>query len=250
MLIQLDPRAGSGDLKPLLEGRVSLLFKQMDYADAAFDGFGPKGPVRVGVEIKKLDDILGSLTDERFTGHQLPGLLADYQVVYLLIEGTWRQGVQGQIQQLKLIKFIGGEKQQWCDARTRLTWSAFSRWRQTLTWKCGVHFAYTNNRTETAQLLIDLAAWWAKPWSKHKAHQAFDPQVHLNPRRLLLVKPGMVGRMIKELPGIGFEKHRAVVRHFGTVYNAVTAPQAEWEKIQGIGKLMAERIFKALRSKC
>lgn len=251
MIIGLDPRAGSGDLAPLLEHRVSLQVQQREYGDAWFEGQGPRGPVKIGVEIKKIQDAATCMVDQRFAGHQLPGLLGDYNVVYLVLEGTYRCGGDGSLLIERIVKWPGGSKTISSPAKGGgIDFSRFERWLTSIEEKAAVRLRHTSGRLETAQLLIDLAAWWAKPWASHSALQAFDPQLHLRPDRVLLVKPGFVARVIKEFPGIGWDKHKGVLRRFPTVLAAVEAPIPEWESIPGIGKTLAARIFGALRRKC
>lgn len=53
--------------------------------------------------------------------------------------------------------------------------------------------------------------------------------------------------MIGEAPGIGWEKSQRVLAHFGSVHAAVNASVEEWMKIEGVGRTMAERIYRSYR---
>ena len=46
---------------------------------------------------------------------------------------------------------------------------------------------------------------------------------------------------------MGEKKSRAVTKHFRSVLQMVNAERAEWEKIEGIGKVLAERIHGEIR---
>lgn len=239
MRIYLDPRAGSGDLAPLLQDRVSLVIEQMPFGDAAFDGHGPKGLCGVGVEIKKLNDVLDCAISKRFAGRQMPGMRETYDYCYLLIEGRWGMGERGQIQQV----FRKGPVNVVNEPKTPLTYSGFSRWINTIAIKAGFVTFRTNSREETADMLVSLATWWAKPWADHHAHQALDRSLHNHPSRMPLTKPGQQRIMIGESPAIGWEKSQRVLQHFGSIHAAVNAPVEEWMKIDGIGRKTAETIY-------
>lgn len=243
MIITLDPRAGSGDLKPLLEDRVTVHMVQMPFGDAAFDGHGPNGLCGVGVEIKKLDDVLDCAIDKRYSAHQLVGMWGMYDFCYLLIEGRWHQGPNDRI--MKVTR--KGQFTFMAEAKTPLAYSSFMRWINTIRVKAAVYDIYSFSREGTASLLVDLAKWWAKPWKDHSAHLALDRALYHRPDKVLLTKPSQQRTMVGESPGIGWEKSQRVLQHFGSIHAAVNAPVAEWLKIEGIGPKTAEFLYRFYR---
>ncbi len=56
----------------------------------------------------------------------------------------------------------------------------------------------------------------------------------------------MLRRVAKELPGIGWERSLAVEKHFVSVLAMMLAKSPEWEKVDGIGKTLAQKIVKAI----
>ena len=73
-MILIDPREGSKDLLPLMPLGLAHL-SALPYTDACWNGLGPGGAaVIVGVERKRVGDMLACLKDGRFVGHQLPGM--------------------------------------------------------------------------------------------------------------------------------------------------------------------------------
>ena len=62
---------------------------RMDYGDAMVTGNGPCGQVDIGIERKRIGDLVNSITTGRLSGHQLPGLLAQYYKVYIIVEGMY-----------------------------------------------------------------------------------------------------------------------------------------------------------------
>ena len=73
--ITVDPRAGSADLfEPLKARKLPVRLSKLEAGDVAFIGNGPEGrPVPVGIEYKKLPEMLGCFRD-RFAGHQIIGM--------------------------------------------------------------------------------------------------------------------------------------------------------------------------------
>ena len=88
-MIFVDDRVGSRELMRYLPPQLAELTR-LQFGDAMWLGNGPDGPLHIGVEIKAIGDMLKSIVDGRFAGHQLPGLLRDFHVVYLIVEGKYR----------------------------------------------------------------------------------------------------------------------------------------------------------------
>jgi ERCC4-type nuclease len=251
-MITIDDRAGSGDLVSYLRPRAEL--GRLEFGDASLEGEGPDGlPILVGVEIKTCGDALKCLTDGRFAGHQLPGLVSSYNVVYLLVEGDWRRDMKSGLLQFKWLR---KGKSQWYDASIgarRFMWSDFDRWFMTMEIKGGIRVRFVRDRLETAQFLKDLDKWWAVDgWDSHQSHRAFDESGGLTRPselmdRAMLTRPGLVRLVAKELPGVGWGKSQAVEKAFPTVADMVMASEKTWAGIDGIGKTMAARLYASLR---
>jgi len=92
MTLLVDSRVGSKDLAKPLSAKLAVL----EFADAMFvgGGLGDK-PIFIGIEVKTVKDALSCVVSGRFAGHQLPGLVKGYDVVYLIVEGRWRADKEG-----------------------------------------------------------------------------------------------------------------------------------------------------------
>lgn len=238
----IDYRTGSGDLVQYIPKTIATL-GTLQFGDASILGQGPQGrPVPVGAEIKKLSDVLQCIQDGRFAGHQLPGLLNSYEVVYLVVEGIWRSDPNSGI--LETWKNKG-----WTPAvigREKFMADSLMAWEITMESRAGVRIRHTSSRRETAQFLVTLDRWWQKEWDSHKSHLAFDRTPGpLEP--IHLVKPSVLRRVAKELPGLGWQKTLAVAGKFKTIGEMVNADVSEWQKIEGIGRVMAERIVRVIK---
>lgn len=88
-MILVDTRAGSKELIEPLEARgLPVDPVTLEFGDVAFEGRGEHGKaVFVGIEYKKLSELVQAMNDGRFAGHQLPGMVQTYDYRYLLVEG-------------------------------------------------------------------------------------------------------------------------------------------------------------------
>jgi ERCC4-type nuclease len=236
-MITIDRRQGSGDLlRHFPAGRGSL--GDLEFGDFSFIGKGPQGvPVFIGVERKTLADLISSASSGRLQGHQLPGMLSSYNYCYLVLEGVWTVK-DGDLQHWRRGKWsrVGG-----------MSARGLHSLLNTLSTIAGFQVVRTDNPQNTVSWLLDLADWWGKPYDRHRGHLGF--QVEPRPSTLLS-KPNLVRRVAKELPGVGWERSKAVADHFGSVWHMVTSNQDEWRTIPGIGKTMSASIVDALHRTC
>src|SRR3954466_6367631 len=88
--VLVDDRIGSGNMVGLLRHwSVPVDCVRLDFGDAAFIGNGPDGPTRIGIEIKAVKDAVSCMVDGRFASQQLPGLVSEYDKVWMLVEGPY-----------------------------------------------------------------------------------------------------------------------------------------------------------------
>jgi ERCC4-type nuclease len=240
-MILLDRRIGSSDLYAPLRARgLPVELTTLDIGDACWLGRGRgDAPIPCGVEIKRVGDLLSSITSGRLSGYQLPKLVREYSHVWLVIEGRYRPGPDGLLETRQGLMWTpqGGQRQ-------ALTFSALEGYLTTLEVRAGLHLRRTFDRHETAAVIASLYQWWTgKAYEEHKAHVALrSPILDAG----LIYKPSLKRRIAAELPGIGIEKSGAVATHFPTVRALVTAEPDEWLQIPGIGKILASRIVAAL----
>lgn len=241
--MRVDTRAGSGPLIPLLQRRgvKGVEAATLLYGDIAIDGNGPEGmPIAVGVEYKKLGDMLQCIDNGRFVGHQLPGMLDCYNVIWLVVEGIWRENPASGILEVPRGPI-------WSPIRSgngHAMASSLVGFLMTMEQKVGIRVMRTGTQSQTLDWLFHLNKWWtSKTYEEHRAHLAFD-----NSQALALIsRPGLVRRISKELPGLGIGKSGPVARRFPTVLDMVLASESDWAAIEGIGKVMAHRIVKAIQ---
>jgi hypothetical protein len=234
-MISVDPRVGSGDLKDLLTARgLPARHLHLDYGDVCFPGDGKDHhPVMIGVELKRVGDLLSCITDGRFSGHQLPGLLANYHRVYLIVEGlkrsddgslvTW----QGQGRGWRPIPW----------GRKSWMWVAMDHWLISMEEKANVVVVHTSNRKETVEHIHSRYTWWAVDgWEAHKSHLDFDKVKFTGDTGINFGRQSHVRLIAKECPSIGWERSKYVEHHFGKDEKAVgrmwEATAQEWADIE------------------
>ena len=215
--ITVDDREGSGKLAPLLAGRgLPVSLGRIPFGDISFVGSGMGGePVTVGVEVKTVRDVLQCITNGRFAGYQLPGLVQSYQQVYLLIVGEVKACIGNGLLQ---VRGHGG----WQDATVgsrRFMYKDLHTWLLTIQIKGGIGIVTCSNYNEAILWLSGLWGWWTvKGWEEHKAHLALNTTMESQLRdRALLIQPSLVRRVAAQLPGVGFDKSGKIAERYGTV---------------------------------
>jgi len=213
----------------------------LPFGDFMFEGNGPDGLMLIGVERKTISDLVGSIQSGRLSGHQLPGMVKEYDFSYLLVEGKWSvDRVTGNIR----LPRPKGEKS-WKERGMSL--NAVWNYLHSVGALCGIHVIQTQGRDETVQRLIALSNWWAKEWDDHKSMDALGAVKKVAIVDTYGQKLSLASMMAAQLPGVGATKARSVADKFLTVNAMASASVESWMEIDGIGKMMAARIYNAFR---
>lgn len=244
----LDPRIGSGELLASFKPYdVDVEVVQLDAADIAHAGNGPDGPCLVGYERKIVTDLVASMRSDRLSGSQLSRLLEQYQFPHIIVEGIWQAGDNGEIE-------VRGGAKHWIPLRVgsrSVLYREVDHYLATLENRVGVNVVRTSNKAQTVAYLVSRYKWWNdKEWDKHDSFKAiYNPPVPRQPGRVgfSMPQPGPVEQFAAILPGIR-EKAWAAGKKFDTIHDMVNASQKELSGVDGIGKVLAERIWKWLRT--
>lgn len=244
-MISIDSRKGSGDMRDLFPRDMDVSITTLDFADFFFLGNGPDGSLTtIGVERKAIRDLLNSMVTGRFSGHQLPGLIQQYDYVYLLVEGVWRFNPDSGVMET----LNGAFWTDLCIGQRRFMAKEVVGWLNTLSIKAGVHVVYSTSRRESVQTICALYHWWnSKQFDSHisylspnKTHRGYQGEV-------ALTKPPLVRRMASELAMVGWGKSKGVADRFSSVMEMVLASEQEWMDVPGIGRTIAQSAVKELR---
>jgi len=263
-MIFVDSRTGSKELKPYFT--VDNLLVSLDYGDVTFTGNGPEGEVTIGIERKRIGDLLGSIESGRLSGHQLPGLLETYDVVYLFVEGITKADKTDD--SLWVSTTGGATFKKASHGNRKWTAGAVDHYLTTLETRLGVHLRHTVSPKHTAKRIEYLYEYWQKPWERHNSHLALhkgkdfrikeDKKVVFMPDSML-EKPSLVRKISAELPGVGVRRSMDVHKAFTlptdgkdewrAVDRMWRASIEEWGKVEGFGKVSSRQAWEALHGK-
>jgi ERCC4-type nuclease len=228
-MILVDSRVGSVDLAdPLRDMGLPVEVTQLTFGDVCFEGRGNNDkPVLVGVELKKLSDLVSSLRTGRLSGHQVPGMIGPdgaYDFAWIVVEGTWRVGASGVIETPHR---FGG----WKSLPGKMTGSEMEKRLLTLEMLCGLHIRFTTNRAATLHCLATLFRWWNdQSMDRHSTHLV----EHTSHGFLPLSE---FRQVVKRLPGVGLQASLAAETWFGgNLITAFNAPAEEWAEIFTVDK--------------
>jgi len=253
-MIFLDPRFGEtkqapgserlAAFKKDLEGfGADVVVQQMEFGDAAFIGNGPDGPIKVGIELKTIKDLINGMQTKRLAGHQIPGLLETYGRTYLVVEGFYRAGRPSGILEMPYGRrwrgFYAGKRPIfWADVEKFLTGLE----------EVGVRLRRTRTPHETARVIAQvLQGFWNKDYAAHRSLDVvYTAQPLLNRDDEATARIRRVLVALKS--GVGDGRSKDVARAFGSIYGLVTADVNAWSGVEGIGKTIAAKTVQAIRA--
>ena len=245
-----DPRdsrrtLGEDMLKLLLAHRTApqAVSATLTAGDFCFPGNGPNNiPVLVGVERKRLRDMINSMRKGRYSGEQLPKLFDHYEYIYLILEGRWKSDwktgylVHKPYARWEYLSYNSSSSSAPIHA---LELSSFLTDITTLT---PVKLIRTEDERDTVNALVTLAHCWAKPWDKRESHV----QAIHQPDQYITEKASTLRRVAFAIRGIGWERSRTVEEHFGSVEDMATASVERWGKLPGFGKVLSRQVWNQL----
>lgn len=249
-MILVDYRAGSHELvAPLQQAGLPVEETTLPAGDVAFVGRGEKGKeVLIGVEYKKLSELVTSLRDERLQGHQLPKMdEAGYDHAWLLIEGELLYDATGKLQ-----RRVKWPKRGFKPLPGGMTVGELLK-RVTVLHLCGgLNPWWTQDRRQTVTWLeILYRTWTDKALDQHKSHLGIYHAPTLTP-----VSPER--RTLMTLPGIGQRASGAVLERFGSLHRALLARPEDWAEIETqddkgntrrLGMKLAVKVYEFIHNK-
>lgn len=243
----IDSATGSNELEiPLRKMGLPVEKMHLEFGDIAFMGRGEGGaPLYVGIELKKVGELVTSLRTKRFQGHQLLGLTRDFDRRYLLIEGDFHHDDQG-----RAVVFRGTGKPKPLPGAPSAV--ALEQEVINLQTRGGCWVRHTATRRDTLRFILACFRYWTdKDLDAHKSHMAiYAPDLDKG----LLTPPSDFRKALTVLlPGIGFAVSKAVEDYVGAeerlrvqVLRVLGMKEAEWATLEiphrgGSKKLGASR---------
>lgn len=241
-MILVDSRIGSVELIPYIQ-RVGAKVERssLEYGDCCFEGNGPNGKICIGVERKKMGDLLNCIDDSRYSAHQLPGMASMYNKSILIVEGVWKPDtVTGY-----LMEFV--TTLTWRPYRQRSQMTRYSKlFRYMLSIQLsGIVVIVSRDIEQTAYNIYEMFSYFQKPWDQHTS--LLEMQKLNIPS--LTGRPSLVQRWAAEIDGIGVKHSQDALKIFKTPYDLARSDETEWIKLPGIGAKLALSIIKQIHGK-
>lgn len=268
--LKIDYRRGSGELEKNFQ-RYGVTVKKttLDFGDFEWAGNGATGKNVVGVERKKIEEIITSITDDRLAGRQIKGMVDTFDERYLVVEGIWRLGPDDEVQTYRGRDKLG--KPMW--QSQGMHGGALINFMMSMAFRAGTVPWRTTSMEETVSFVVFQYRSWQKNWAEHKAHDAvYAPASavgngwaanHSLRQRIV----SQCETVAHQLPGLG-DKAAWAARHFKRVRAMLGLTDVEWEERRAglverwaampwktkqgaarkLGKAGAEKIVEALDS--
>lgn len=242
-MLLIDNRVGSKELaEPLANLGLPVELTTLEFGDISFAGRGIGGEVlQIGIEFKKLGELVQALSSGRLAGHQLPGMVQGYERRYLLIEGEWITNAAGMLQRRTgqgEYKPLPGAPPVAELLKRLLTYAH----------RGGMTPWPTKSRADTLRWIAAAYRFWTdKDLDEHKSHIAiYNADVDSR----LGAPTSQFRHTASTLPAIGAEASRAAELKFGSIYEAVIASADDWAGLEVNGKRLgtkrAEAIVRAI----
>ena len=221
----------------------TVLPKHLPVGDFCFTGEGPKGPALIGVERKRIKDMLSSVRTGRMA-EQLVGMLNHYDYSFLVLEGTFRTNWYSGILEDKYGRdyspvtvgkstFLGLELESTVSSILATT---------------PVRYIRTRNERETVEWLISLNHAFSKPWDRQLAKVA---AIHQPEQYATVGKASTLRRVGHALSGLGWERSGVLEQNYNSVWDVMSVdpnckcirPAKDYEKLPGFGKVLSKRVW-------
>jgi len=216
--------------------------KTLHAGDFMFTGSGPGDePVLIGIERKRMKDMVNSIRKGRLSGEQIPKLLR-YDYPYIILESRWKTDwVTGQLME----KWGRNWEPVFSGTRQIMTGLELNSFLNDIRDHTPIQILHTEEERQTVEMAVALAYSWAKPRSKrHHQSDIYRPFQYQTAE-----KASTVRRVSYALEGIGWEKSLEIEAHFPTVEAMVGAGVEEWGKLPGFGKVLSKKVYGQLHGK-
>ena len=225
--LRIDDRIGSVELAdPLRKRGLPVVVERMEAADLAWESERDGERVVVGVERKRIDDVLTCIRTRRWSDHQLPAMREACDVIVLLIEGIWQAGEDGELKVWRR----GGWGHPAVGQRPASMLRSFAL---TQMFKAGVHVVFSATTTSTLDWLQETYWWWSADGGYARHHSdgggVYLPQPTIG-------KLNDVGRMACVIDGLGPTWAVWVQEAFKSPADAMQAGIKRWASIEAVSK--------------
>lgn len=252
-MILLDDR--ERDLLPAFKpfGDCTVETTRLEAGDVCFQGNGPdgEGTLLIGIERKKIGDLVNSMRDRRLGAFQAPLVASTYDIRYLVVEGIWQLGAGGALEELRGRDWraVAGRK------REPVLWREVDSFLSSLEEFFSFRIKQTKNERETAAWVVSRYKYWQKRYDQHHTHQqVYAPvpdrgtgkkagfiSLEQEIRALYGPRGVLIWKMSAQYDGID-RKANEVAKMFCCPTGMTTATVKDWLRIPGVGDKLAKQI--------
>jgi len=171
----------------------------------------------------------------------------DYLI--LLLEGAMRASPEDGLLEVPVWGInnrTGRRAEIWTPVKPTMMHSRFTQYLLELQLLAGILVFQTRDVQQTAAVVQALYSFFQKPISDHSSLKQFYTE---RPPQVVLMRPGLVKRVAKELDGIGWTRAGDVAVYFDSVRSMINATESEWKKIPGIGAKIAKSVVASISGK-
>lgn len=242
-MLFIDPRLGSRELLSPLRGKglvCELADPELPYGDVCFEGYGPDGVMTVGIEHKKLHDIMDCIEDHRYSAHQLVGMKKMYGESWLMIEGYWKPHSESAylMEGFKSGTSWGMYRERGSGGRPTM-YSKLYRYLISVR-RAGVYLDCPKDREQSVQNIHEIYHYYQK-----KTHTSM---VELQKAALPVLsgKPPLVRLWGNALTDVGAKYSLEAQGLFRTPIRLANSNEEEWLRIKGIGVSTSQQIIREI----
>lgn len=246
----IDRATGSNELEePLRRMGLPVEVMHLEYGDVAFMGRGEAGaPLYIGIELKKVGELVTSLRTKRLQGHQLLGLCQDFDRRYLLIEGDYHHDDKG-----RATVFRGHGRPKPLPGAFNAV--ALEQEILNIQTRGGCWVRHTTTRRDTLRFILAAYRYWTdKDLDEHKSHLAvYSPDFDKG----LLSPPSDFRKALQVLlPGVGFAASKRIEEECwdeklkrGSFGKLMLKPEVWWAELETFDKKGHAKKLGASRAK-
>jgi len=223
------------DLIPIFGS--SAIPAAIPHGDFTFQGLWEEGKViSLCGDRKKFPDLVQCIGDHRHLDQVRAAREAGFDFIFVVLEAEWRDK-DGQAQY---------KRSGWRDAGIET--ARVQAYLLQLQYYGGVNVFQTKNKQETVRLVLALEKMFQSPPEDHSSLLGF----HTQPAPLVSLygKPSFLRRVLKELPGIGWELSERIelraLEKGAELKDMMDWYYTDWEEIDGIGPGLSHQILEAI----
>jgi len=201
-------------------------------------------------ERKKLGDLVTCATDSgRLLRQVQEAHQAGFKFLFLIIEAIYRRDPTSGLLQTRNGKDWQDYHINPKDKKSKtIPYSRISGYLNQLRYYLGVHIYHTASVRETALTIMDIYGMFQTPPEDHNSLKQFATTPE--PVASFLQKPSLIRRMVKELPGIGWDRSKDIEAELGSAKRLCEVLSGGDREallgIEGIGKKTVDNIQVAL----